>query len=142
AAAVQTNFVRNGFGDVIQEVSPDRGTVIYHYDAAGDLEAAVDGRGQRVAYNRDLLRRIIRKLPVGRPSAETVTYTYDSNTLTTCWCLGRLATMTDASGTTRFGYDHRGNYIGKNIVGVTVATLALQYDLADRITQVRTATGR
>lgn len=30
AVEVQTNFVRKGFAEVIQEVSPDRGTSIYH----------------------------------------------------------------------------------------------------------------
>ena len=137
AASVQTSFVRNGFGDVIRETSPDRGTSIYEYDSAGNLTKATDGRGQVIEYSYDILNRLTQKVPVGRPAAEIVGYTYDSNTMTACWCVGRLATMTDAGGTTRFGYDHRGNFLGKNLAGTTLGTLTLKYDLADRIIQTR-----
>ena len=44
AIDVATTFVRNGFGEVIQEVSPDRGTSIYTYDAAGRMASATDAR--------------------------------------------------------------------------------------------------
>jgi RHS repeat-associated protein len=137
AASVETTFVRNGFGEVIRETSPDRGTSIYEYDSAGNLAKATDGRGQVIHYSYDILNRLTQKIPVGRPASEIVGYTYDSNTLTACWCVGRLATMTDAGGTTRFGYDHRGNFLGKNIVGTTLGTLSFKYDLADRIVQTR-----
>ncbi|KTE85173.1 hypothetical protein ATE72_04755 [Sphingopyxis sp. HXXIV] len=142
AASVQTSFVRNGFGEVIRETSPDRGTSVYEYDSAGNLTRATDGRGQVIEYSYDILNRLTQKIPVGRPAAEIVSYTYDGNTLTACWCVGRLATMTDAGGTTRFGYDHRGNFLGKNIVGTTLGTLTLKYDLADRIVQTRLPSAR
>lgn len=137
AASVQTSFVRNGFGEVIRETSPDRGTSVYEYDSAGNLTKATDERGQVIEYSYDILNRLTPKNPVGRPASEIVGFTYDSNTMTACWCVGRLATMTDSSGTTRFGYDHRGNFLGKNIVGTTLGTLSLKYDLADRIVQTR-----
>jgi RHS repeat-associated protein len=139
AVSVQTSFVRNGFGEVIREVSPDRGTSVYHYDAAGDLAAAIDGRGQRVDYTRDILGRVTAKTPVGRPASETVTYTYDSGGISGCACVGRLASMTDASGTTGFGYDHRGNLTAK---AQPVGTLGWNYDLADRVVQVSYPSGR
>jgi RHS repeat-associated protein len=142
AASVQTSFVRNGFGEVIRENSPDRGTSVYEYDSAGNLTKATDGRGQVIDYSYDILNRLTQKTPVGRPASEVVSYTYDSNTLGACWCVGRLATMTDVSGTTRFGYDHRGNFIGKNIVGTTLGTMSLKYDLADRIVQTRLPSAR
>lgn len=139
AVGVQTNFVRNGFGEVIQEVSPDRGTSIYHYDAAGDLAAAIDGRGQRIDYMRDILGRVTTKTPVGRPASEIVTYAYDSGGVSGCACVGRLASMTDASGTTSFGYDHRGNLTAK---AQPIGTLGWSYDLADRVVQVSYPSGR
>lgn len=139
AVSVQTSFVRNGFGEVIREVSPDRGTSVYHYDAAGDLAAAIDGRGQRVDYTRDILGRVTAKTPVGRPASETVTYTYDSGGISGCACVGRLASMTDGSGTTSFGYDHRGNLTAK---AQPVGTLGWNYDLADRVVQVSYPSGR
>lgn len=139
AVAVQTAFVRNGFGEIIQEVSPDRGTSVYHYDAAGDLAAAIDGRGQRIDYTRDILGRVTAKTPVSRPSSETVTYSYDSGGVSGCACVGRLASMTDASGTTNFGYDHRGNLIAKVL---PIGALGWSYDLADRIVQASYPSGR
>lgn len=139
AASVQTNFVRNGFGEIIQEVSPDRGTSVYHYDVAGDLIAAIDGRGQRIDYARDILGRVTQKVPVGRPVSETVTYAYDSGGVSGCACVGRLASMTDASGTTSFGYDHRGNLTAKV---QPIGTLGWVYDLADRIVRTSYPSGR
>lgn len=139
AVSVQTSFVRNGFGEVIQEVSPDRGTSTYHYDAAGDLAAAIDGRGQRIDYARDILGRVTAKTPLGRPASETVTYTYDGGGVSGCACVGRLASMTDGSGTTNFGYDHRGNLTAK---AQQVGSLGWTYDLADRIVEVSYPSGR
>lgn len=139
AVSVQTNFVRNGFGEIIQEVSPDRGTSVYHYDVAGDLSAAIDGRGQRIDYSRDILGRVTAKVPVGRPASEAITYAYDSGGVSGCACVGRLASMTDASGTTSFGYDHRGNLTAKV---QPLGMLGWSYDLADRIVQVRYPSGR
>jgi len=139
AVNVQTNFVRNGFGEIIQETSPDRGTSIYYYDAAGDLTAAIDGRGQRIDYTRDILGRVTSKTPVGRPASETVTFAYDSGGAANCHCVGRLASMTDASGTTSFGYDHRGNLTDRV---QPVGAMTWTHDLADRIIQVRYPSGR
>jgi len=139
AVSVQTTFVRNGFGEVIREVSPDRGTSTYYYDAAGDMTAAIDGRGQRIDYTRDILGRVTTKTPAGRPSSEIITYTYDSGGISGCACVGRLASMTDASGTTNFSYDHRGNLTAK---AQAVGTLAWTYDLADRVVQITYPSGR
>ncbi len=139
AVSVQTTFVRNGFGEVVQEVSPDRGTSIHYYDAAGDLTATIDGRGQRIDYTRDILGRVTAKTPVARPSSEVITYSYDDGGVPGCACVGRLASMTDSSGTTSFGYDHRGNLTAK--VEPT-GTLGWSYDLADRIVQMTYPSGR
>jgi RHS repeat-associated protein len=144
AAAVQTGMIRNGFGEVIQEVSPDRGTSIYYYDTAGDMSASIDGRGQRVDYARDIAGRVLTKTPVGRPVSDVITYTYDTAAISGSFGVGRLATMVDGSGTTRFRYDHRGNMLTKQQVIGTSATanLAYAYNLADQITQVTYPSGR
>ena len=144
AATVQTTMVRNGFGEVIQEVSPDRGTSIYYYDAAGDMTASIDGRGQRIDYTRDIAGRVLTKTPVGRPTSEVITYTYDTVAISGSFGKGRLATVVDGSGTTKFKYDHRGNMLTKQqAVGTsTAANLAYAYDLGDRITQITYPSGR
>lgn len=143
AIDVTTTFTRNGFGEIIEEVSPDRGTSTYYYDAAGRMTAAIDGRGQRVDYTRDILGRLTDKVPVGRPVSETVTYNYDSGGLGS-YQLGRLTKVTDGSGETRFGYDHRGNLTARQqALGTSpAAVLAYSYDLADRINEITYPSGR
>lgn len=140
--SVQTTFVRDGFGDVLQEVSPDRGTSTYYYNQAGEMTASVDGRGQRVDYTRDVLGRVTSKTPVGH-SSEAVAYTWDTPGLTGSYGVGHLSSLTDATGTTSFAYDHRGNMIDKRQTISSAATdLAYVYDLADRIIQTRYPSGR
>lgn len=135
--SVATQFVRDGFGDVIQEVSPDRGTSTYYYDAGGELTASIDGRGQRIDYTRDVQARITQKVPVGRPASETITYTWDTPGISGSYGVGRLSNVTDGTGTTSFAYDHRGNLIDKRqTIGSSAADLAYAYDLADRVTQI------
>ena len=143
AVLVTTGFVRNGFGEVIQESSPDRGTSVYYYDLAGRRVAMVDGRGQRVDYTRDILGRITKKLPVGKPT-EVITYAYDSVGVTGSYGIGRLASITDATGVTKFGYDHRGNQTSKvQKIGTSAsASLKYAYNLGDRITSITYPSGR
>ncbi len=142
--SVQTSFVRNGFGEVIQEVSPDRGTSTYYYDAAGAMTASIDGRGQRVDYTRDILGRIIKKVPTGRPAAETITYAWDTAGISGSYGKGRLASIADGSGTTKFKYDHLGNLLIKQqtIGSTATASLTYAYDLANRVTQITYPSGR
>ena len=140
-ANVTSSFVRNGFGDMIQEVSPDRGTSTYTYDANGQMVTATDGRGQRIDYVYDIAGRIVSKTPVGRPASETISYAYDGAGVgggLGGYQLGQLTSVSDSSGVTRFGYDHRGNLLQRTqSVGATAAaSLTCSYDLADRITQI------
>jgi RHS repeat-associated protein len=134
---VQTSFVRNGFGDIIQETSPDRGTWVYRHDAAGDLVQSIDGRGQQIDFDRDILGRVIAKRPAGLP-AQDVTYMWDTA------YIGRLASITDNSGSTSYSYDHRGNVTAKqvSIAGGFTGTVSYAYDRADRIIRIVYPSGR
>jgi YD repeat-containing protein len=142
AVSVQTTFIRNGFGEVIREVSPDRGTSTYSYNNAGQLMSATDGRGQVVNYTRDILGRVLSKTPVSRPASEVVTYSYDAGGIG-AWQVGRLTKVVDGSGTTTFQYDWRGNlWIKRQAVGTTaVVDLAYQYNVADQVTQITYPSG-
>jgi len=143
AISVQTSYVRDGFGGAIREVSPDRGTSTYYYNAGGELTAVIDGRGQRIDYTRDILGRITRKVPAGRPVGETINYAWDSAGLAGSYGVGRLSSVTDATGTTSLAYDHRGNLLTKRqTVGSAAANLTYAYDLADRVTQITYPSGR
>ena len=135
--AVATTYVRNGFGEVIQESSPDRGVTVYRYDAAGGLISSTDGRGQTVNYTRDVLGRITAKQAVN-VAGQDVAYTYDTARI------GLVATIVDASGSTTYAYDHRGNVTAKTvgIAGGFNASVGYAYDLADRIVQVTYPSGR
>ena len=140
-----TRFSRNAFGQVTEETSPDRGTIRYEYDAAGDLAAIVDGRGQRVQYVRDILGRIVSKTPVSRPASERVTYTWDAPAITGSYAVGRLSRIDDGTGATRFAYDHRGNMVTRQqkLVGTPDwAALRYAYDLADRVETITYPSGR
>jgi len=141
--SVTTAYVRNGFGDVIQEASPDRGTSVKWYDAAGRITRTQDGRGQIVDYSRDILGRVTQKVPQGL-AAQAVTYTWDTGGLSGSFGVGRLGAMTDASGTTQFQYDHRGNMLvqQQTIGSSTAAQLTYAYDLGDRVTQITYPSGR
>ncbi|MEL6215789.1 MAG: RHS repeat protein, partial [Pseudomonadota bacterium] len=142
--SVTTQFVRNGFGEVIQETSPDRGTSTYQYDAAGRMIQSTDGRGQVVDYTFDVLDRVTRIEPAGRPASEVIEYQWDTGGLAGSFGVGRLARVIDGSGTTVMGYDHRGNRTGKeqSIGSTSAALLAYEYDVADRITQITYPSGR
>jgi YD repeat-containing protein len=109
-----------------------------------DLTASIDGRGQRVDYVRDIAGRVLSKTPVGRPASEIITYTYDTAAISGSFGVGRLATVVDGSGTTRFSYDHRGNMLVKRqVIGTTAtANLSYAYDLGDRISQITYPSGR
>ena len=141
--AVQTTFTYNGFGQVIREVSPDRGTSDYVYNAGGDLITATDGRGQQVDFTHDILGRVLTRTPAGL-TAQQVSYAYDTASISGSYSVGRLATITDPSGTTKFKYDHRGNVITRQqvISGSPTLTLSMTYDLADRVLRITYPSGR
>jgi YD repeat-containing protein len=142
--AVTTQFTYNGFGEVIREISPDRGTNLYEYDAAGRMTKSTDGRGQVVNYTHDILDRVTRMEPVGRPASEVIEYHWDTGGLAGSYGVGQLAKVIDGSGTTLFSYDHRGNQtVQQQVIGTsTAAQLVYGYDLADRITQITYPSGR
>jgi RHS repeat-associated protein len=70
-----TTYLRNGFGDVIQQSSPITGTVIKHYDANGNLIENKSANGAPVRFNYDALNRLtIVDYPGDR---DDINYTYD-----------------------------------------------------------------
>ncbi len=105
-----TQFMVSGLGDTTQEISPDRGTLSYTHDAAGNVTQRTDGMGRVTGYTWDALNR---PLTVSyRPSAggavsETVTYTWD----TSAGCshgVGRLCAVSDGAGSTTYSYNDKG----------------------------------
>lgn len=60
ARGVTTKYERNAFGEVMQESSPDIGTITYVRDNAGNAIARTDARGFTTRYEYDLLKRVTR----------------------------------------------------------------------------------
>ncbi|MFL6621624.1 MAG: DUF6531 domain-containing protein, partial [Sulfurifustis sp.] len=102
-----TQYVYDDLGNLLQEISPDRGTTSYTYDAAGNVLSKTDARGIVVNYTYDALNRLT-SVSYPASSSENIAYTYDSGTNCTAG-IGRLCQVTDASGTTQYGYDAYGN---------------------------------
>ncbi|MDP3938195.1 MAG: RHS repeat-associated core domain-containing protein [Deltaproteobacteria bacterium] len=111
-----TDYVTDDFGRQVEVVSPDTGTTRFEYDEAGNL-IEKDQNGLATEYAFDALNRLT---DVNFPSdtSQNITYVYDNRTDGPTlppadgdnW-VGRLAKITDASGTTYFSYDERGNVV-------------------------------
>jgi len=126
--------------------SPDTGTTNYPiYDAAGNRKQQQDNRGITWNYTFDALNRIS---SITYPTSSlNVSYVYDSyGTSSPCaatsYPVGRLATMTDASGSTAYCYDSRGNITQKIQAthGYRFDT-RYSYNLADRLLSITYPSG-
>lgn len=112
---LETNYTYNGFGDLLELESPDTGTTASTYDSAGNLKTRTDARGVTRTHSYDALNR-----PTGIAYAESifnVAYVYDVQP-SACqaeenFAVGRLAQMTDRSGSTHFCYDRIGRLVRK-----------------------------
>ncbi len=135
---VVTTYVYDGLDNLIQEVSADAGTTTYVYDAAGNLTQQTDARGVVADYSYDALNRL---LSIAYPAgpAENITYTYDSGAN----ALGRLSSFTDASGSTIYTFDDRGNATqDTRVIAGTTYTVSYSYDLLDQVTSTTYPSGR
>jgi RHS repeat-associated protein len=110
-----TGYTYDGLNNLIQLQSPDTGTSGYTYDAAGNRATQTDARGVTAMYSYDALNRLT---AIAYPTTSlNIAYGYDEpNSTTGCtasYPLGRLTTITDSSGSTRYCYDRRGNITTK-----------------------------
>ena len=142
--ALTTTREVDGFGETIQEVSPDRGTLQYWYDAAGNLTKLVDGDSIETDYAYDADNRVTAKTFVS-DSSENTTYAYDS-TAGGNYGIGRRTSVTEASGSTAFTYDVQGRTIGdsKVISGsgyTTPFAVGYGYDANSKLVQVTYPSG-
>jgi RHS repeat-associated protein len=133
-----TSYVRNGFGEVIRETSPDAGVTTYTRDLRGLVTQMTDGRGVVSNMSYDNAGRL---LTVAYPAAvaENVTYSYDLATSSR----GKLAKIVDQSGSTEFTYNNLGQITtDKRTVGTKIYTTSYTYDTADHITKITYPSGR
>lgn len=123
-----TRYLYNGFGDLIQLVSPDTGVATYQYDSAGNRVGVVDARGGRKSNRYDALNRLT-SVSYG-DAAQNLAYTYDvvdpSCGPGGSFSVGRLSRMEDGSGITRYCYDRFGNVTRKEQVAGGIS-LSIKY---------------
>lgn len=104
---LNTAYAMDAFGQIRQETSPDRGVTAYTYDDAGNLKTRTDARGVLTTYAYDALNRLTR---IHRSTGKDAIYTWDQGAN----ALGRLAGMTDESGSTGWSYNLYGERTGKS----------------------------
>jgi len=103
ARGVTTNYVRNGFGEVIREVSLENGITEYIRDERGLITQMTDARGIVSNYSYDVAGRL---LSVTYPSAseDNIVYGYDEG----AFGIGQLTSMIENYGKTTYGYNSLG----------------------------------
>ncbi len=134
--ALNTVYSYNGLNDLTQLSSPDTGSTIYTYDSAGNRSSQTDARNKTSSYEYDVANRLI---SVSVPTAaQNVSFAYDS-TQTDCqvgetFTVGRLARITDESGSTRYCYNRLGQPVRKvqSITNGPNLTLGSTYNAANR----------
>jgi len=120
-----TTYDIDGLGNLKQETSSDSGTHQATYDVAGNLKTLRDARNLTLSYTYDALNRVksISIPATGNQLAGTITYTWDTASGCTHG-IGHLCQVSDASGTTTYDYDARGNRLTQTRVenGQTLVT--------------------
>ena len=101
--SLSTTYVRNGFGEVIREVSPDRGTTDYWYDSAGRPTRMLSAAGRDQQFTYDAADRMLtRTFP--NQTALNVTYTYDAVAGGNAG-IGRLTSLSGSSSARSYIYN-------------------------------------
>ena len=133
ANANVTSYIRNGFGDVIRQTSPDSGTSVFQYDADANLIKKADALGVVTNQTFDVIDRIL-TTSYPADTAEDVAYTYDQTGTGFSFGIGKLTSVTDAAGSLTRAYEERGNLLAETrVIGTTTLTTGYTYDGANRI---------
>lgn len=135
---LNTVYTYNGFSDLKQLASPDTGTTSYIYDSAGNRASQTDARGKVTNYGYDALNRLT---SITYPTATSLNtaYTWDT-TQAACqtgetFTIGRLAKITDGSGSTTYCYDRFGRIVRKaQTIGSRTLTLRYAWNTTGQLT--------
>jgi RHS repeat-associated protein len=128
-----TLFVFDGFGDAIQQTSPDSGITVYHYDSDGNLTSKTDALGIVTNRTFDALDRVL-TTTYPADTTKNLSYTYDQTGTAYGFGVGRLTSVKDAAGSLIRSYDERGNLLEETRVnGTKTLTTAYTYDPASRM---------
>lgn len=137
AAGNTTEMFYDPLGRKVSMKDPDMGAWSYEYDANGNLVKQTDAKKQIVRFSYDEFNRITLK---SGPAGTEVTYVYDvipDATTTVTYPIGRLSSMTDKSGTTKYFYNLMGWLTTtKKFIGTAGYATVVSYDSAKRITVI------
>jgi RHS repeat-associated protein len=128
-----TTYLYDDFGRMLKQVSPVTGTSTYAYDAAGNIASSIDANGATTVRTYDAANRALTAVSTCQTSentdpSETVSWTYDDS-MAGRFGIGRLAAMTDPSGSTNYAYDRRGSLRSEDrLIGTWSSSTAYQYD--------------
>lgn len=100
-----TQFDYSTWGELTQSNSPDSGSRGYEYDPAGNLLSLIDANGVQTSYSYDALSRLA-GIDFAGDALDTV-LNYDEGV----FGKGRLTSVIDGSGSSRFQYDDRGQLL-------------------------------
>jgi RHS repeat-associated protein len=128
-----TVYIRDGFGDVIQQTSPDSGVSVFQYDADANVTKKTDALGIVTIQTFDALDRVL-TTTYPASTAENVAYAYDQTGTGFSFGIGRLTSVTDAAGSLTRAYEERGNLLTETrIDGSKTLITGYTYDGANRV---------
>ncbi|HEX3529965.1 MAG TPA: carboxypeptidase regulatory-like domain-containing protein, partial [Thermoanaerobaculia bacterium] len=125
----RTTYLYDDFHRLARQQSPVTGVTTYRYDPAGDLLSTTDARGAVITRTYDPAGRMLSVASqLAGTATETVGYAYD-DAAAGHYGRGRVARMTDPSGSTVYTYERRGLLKSevRTILGATYTT-GYQYD--------------
>ena len=128
----QTTMTYDTLGRKLTMNDLDMGSWSYSHDNNGNLLSQTDAKNQTINFTYDALNRTTRKIyPVGSDTIYTYDETFSTNST------GRLTTLTDSTGSTKYYYDELGRTV-KTIktVDSTSYTTETIYDALGRTKSV------
>ena len=107
-----TQMPRDGLGQLEQLTSPDTGTALHTYDAAGNLLTRTDSRGVLASYSYDALNRPTQlSFSWNGQTPMVFAWTYDQTGAGFSFGIGRLTSTSYPGGGSRFAYDAQGRLV-------------------------------
>jgi RHS repeat-associated protein len=138
---VVTGYVRNGWGEAIEEQSNDVGAIVQERNQNGQATERTDARGVVSQFSYDDAGCITAATYPGE-SASDVAYSYDSVAGGNKG-IGRLTGVSDAAGTVGYIYDILGRIVTEErVIGSQIYTIAYEYDAAGNVVNVTYPSGR
>jgi RHS repeat-associated protein len=132
---LQTTYTYNALGDLTQQASPDTGTTTNTYDEGGNLKTTTDARNVTATYSYDTLNRVTQ----ATYSDQTINFGYDSGSN----AVGRISSVSDASGSTGWTYTPQGRIDSKTqVMGSVSKPVGYSYNSAGQLTTLTTPSGK